>query len=50
MSDLNETTRLLQVDRMIDEIVARRPVPLPAPGPAGAPPTADQALLRNCPA
>jgi photosystem II stability/assembly factor-like uncharacterized protein len=47
MSDLNETARLLRVDQMIDEIVARRPAPPLAAAPADAPLTADAALVTE---
>jgi hypothetical protein len=43
MNDPNETTRLLQVDRMIDEFAAGRS----GPRPADATPTADEALVAE---
>jgi hypothetical protein len=47
MSDLNEPARPLQVDRMIDEIAARRAgFPL-APARTGVPPTTDEALVTE---
>jgi photosystem II stability/assembly factor-like uncharacterized protein len=47
MNDRNGTTRLLQVDRMIDEVVAGRSGPQRVPGPAGAPWTADEVLVAE---
>ncbi len=47
MDDRNETARLLQVDRIIDEIAARRAGSTLAPGQAGAPLTADEALAAD---
>jgi photosystem II stability/assembly factor-like uncharacterized protein len=46
MNDPNETTRLLRVDRMIDEIVAGRSGPQRARTPASAP-QADEALVAE---
>ena len=47
MNDPNEMTRLLQADRMIDEIVAGRSGPRRAPGAASAPQTADEILVAE---
>ena len=47
MNDPNEMTRLLQADRMIDEIVAGRSGPRRAPGAASALQTADEILVAE---
>jgi len=47
VNDLNETARLLQVDRLIDEIAARRAGSPLAPARAGTPPTTDEALVTE---
>lgn len=47
MNDRNKTARLLQLDRMIDEIAVRRAGSPLAPAPAGAPPATDEALVME---
>lgn len=47
MNDRNKTARLLQLDRMIDEVAVRRAGSPLAPAPAGAPPATDEALVME---